>query len=221
MNKIKFFYDVVKAMNNKEILMGTLSVQVHKDDDALFLLRNEFEKNFVTGQTKAKLSTELDYEGKMALHGSHLESKRTHSGEHHRQHVAFNHSHHAYPLAHRGIMGQLSKVAFALSVLTAIQTEEQEEKTLLSLSAKDLPEDIKTLVLEKVSQAGGCRRHGHHCFKEFVTVEQLDFVVNMVIDKRFEVEKVVINCAATQTDEQNISHALTLYTELSLSTKEG
>ncbi len=221
MNKIKVLYDVVKAMKGKEAFSGTLTVQVHKDETPLLLLRNEFEKNLLTGHTKAKINTELDYEGKVAKHESNTEFTIPHSGEnhHHRHHEFIRHLHPAHAAVRGGLKGKLSKLAFALSILTALQTEEQEGKTIISLNAKDLPEDTKTLLREKVSRADACQRHGHGFLKEFVAIEHFDFAANMFINKLFEVEKVVITFVGTQKDEQNVPHDLTIRAELSLSAK--
>lgn len=216
MNKIKVLYDVVQAMKTKEVFKGTLTVQVHKDETPLFLLRNEFEKNLLTGQTKAKINTELDYQGRVAKHESNTEFTIPHSGEYHRHHEFIRHLHHSHAAGCGGLKGKLSKIAFALSILTALKTEEQEGKTILSLSAKDLPEDAKMLLSEKVSRAGACHRHGHGFLKEFGAAEHLDFAINMFINKSSEVEKVVITFVGTQKDEQNMPHDLTVRAELSL-----
>lgn len=165
MNKIKVLYDVVKAMRNQEAFNGTLTVQVHKDEAELFSLRNEFEKNLLTGQTKAKINTELDYDGKIAKHESKTEFTMPRSGEC-RHHEFIRHLHHSHAAGCEGLKGKLSRIAFALSVLTALQTEEQEDKTIIiSLSAADLPEDSKALLHEKISRASECQHHGHGLLK--------------------------------------------------------
>jgi hypothetical protein len=174
----------------------------------------------LTGQTKAKINTELDYEGKTAKHESNTEFTMPHSGGY-RHHEFIRHLHPSHAAGCGGLKGKLSKLAFALSMLTALQTEEQEGKTIISLNAKDLPEDTKTLLHEKISRAGVCQRHRHGFIKEFVAIEHLDFAVNMFINKLFEVEKVVITFVGTQKDEQNVPHDLTIRAELSLSAKQG
>lgn len=211
MDKIKLLHDVVKAMKNKEVFNGTLTVQVHKDETALFLLRNEFEKNLLTGQTKAKINTEMDYEGKRG----NTEFTIPHSGEC-RHHEFIKRPHPSHVAGYEGLKGKLSKLAFALSILTALQTEEQEGKTIISLNANNLPEDTKTLLREKASQAVACRRHGHDFLKEFNATGHPDFAVNVFVDKFSEVEKVVLNFVGTQKDGQNAPHDLTLQAELSL-----
>lgn len=215
MNKLKVLYDVVKAMKNKETFNGTLTVQVHKDETPLFSLRNEFEKNLLTGQTKAKINTELDYEGKTVKHESNTEFTMPRSGEC-RHHEFFKHLHPSPASGCCGLKGKLAKLAFALSVLNALQTEETENKTIvISLSAKDLPEDTKAMIHEKICCVKDCHPHGHGLLKEFCAAEDHDFVLNIFVNKNFVVEKIVITLVGTQKDEQNAPHDLTARAELS------
>lgn len=216
MSKIKVLYDVVKAMKNKEAFNGTLTVQVHKDEAQLFSLRNEFEKNLLTGQTKAKINTVLDYDGKTAKHESNTEFTMPRSGAC-RHHEFIRHLHHSQATGCTGLKGKLSRLAFGLSILAALKTEEHADKTIIiSLSASDLPEDTKALLREKMSRAGECHHHGHGFLKEFCAADSLDFAVTLFINKIYEVEKTVITLVGTQKDEQNAPHDLTVRAELSL-----
>ena len=54
-------------------LHGVLTAEAQKDRVNIFTIRNEFDKNLQTGLTKAKISTEIDYEGKMVKHESNTE----------------------------------------------------------------------------------------------------------------------------------------------------
>lgn len=200
MNKIKVLYDVVKAMKNKEAFNGTLTVQVHQEDAPLFSLRNEFEKNLLTGQTKAKINTEFTM---------------PRSGEC-RHHEFIKHLHHSHTAGCEGLKGKMAKLACALSILNALHTEEQEDKTIvISLNATDLPADTKAMLHEKMSCANACHHHGHGLLKEFCAAEDPDFVLNIFINKNYEVEKIVITLVGTQKDEQNAPHDLTARAELS------
>jgi hypothetical protein len=221
MNKIKVLYDVVKAMKNKEAFNGTLTVQIHKDETQLFSLSNEFETNLLTGQTKAKINTGLDYDGKTAKHESNTEFTLPRSGEC-QHHEFIKHLHPSHDVGREGLKGKLSRLTFALSILTALQTEEQEDKTIIiSLSATDLPEDTKALLREKMSRAGACQHHRHGFLKEFCAPDNPDFAVNLFVNKISEVEKVVVTFVGTQKDGQNAPHDLTVRAELSLSAKQG
>lgn len=216
MNKIKLLYDVVKTMRSKEVLNGILTVKVHKAEVNLFSLRNEFEKNLLTGQTKAKIDTTLDYEGKMVKHESNTEFTMPHSGGC-RCHEIFQHLHKSHATCCGGrLKDKFSRLLFALGVLNALQTEEQADKTILiSLNANDLPEDVKLLLREKMNQASECHHHNHGFLKEFCAADSLDFVVNIFTNKNYEVEKIVITLVGTQKDEHNAPYDLTARAEVS------
>jgi hypothetical protein len=143
-----------------------------------------------------------------------------HTGEY-QHHEFIKHLHPSHAVECQGLKGKLSRLAFALSILTALHAEEQEGKTIISLNADDLPEDTKALLREKMSRAGASQRHGYGFLKEFNAADHLDFVLNMFINKISEVEKVVIALVGTQKDEQNAPHDLTVRAELSLSAKQG
>ncbi len=216
MNKLKVLYDAAKVMKSKDAFNGTLTVQVHKDEAQLFSLRNEFAKNLVTGQTKAKISTDLDYAGKTVKHESNTEFTLPHFGEC-GHHEFLKRLHHSRAAGFGWLKDKLARLTFALSVLAALQIEEQEDKTVvISLNATDLPEDSKALLREKMSRAGACQHHGHGFLKEFCLADDHDFVVNLFLNKNYEVEKIVITFVGTQKDEQNTLHDLTAKAELSL-----
>jgi len=216
MNKIKLLYDVVKTMRNKEVVNGILTVKVSKAEANLFSLRNEFEKNLLTGQTKAKINTELDYEGKTVKHDSNTEFTIPASGDC-RCHEFFARLHQSHSTCCAGrLKDKFSRLLFALGVLNALQTEEQADKTMIiSLNAKDLPEDVKTLLCEKMSRASECHQHGHGFLKEFCAADNLDFALNIFVNKNYETDKIVISVVGSQKDEHNAPYDLTARAEVS------
>jgi len=216
MNKIKLLYDVVKTMRNKEVLNGVLAVKVHKAEANLFSLRNEFEKNLLTGQTKAKINTELDYDGKTVKHESNTEFTIPRSGEC-KCHEFFARLHQSHATCCAGrLKDKFSRLLFALGVLNALQTEEQADKgILISLNANDLPEEAKMLLREKMSRAGECHHHEHGFLKEFCAAENLDFALNIFTNKNYEIDRIVITLVGTQKDEHNAPYDLTARAEVS------
>lgn len=70
MNKIKFMYDVVKTMGDKEIFNGTLKVEEVKDGNNVLNFINEFERNTLDGHMKSRIKTEMDNEGRKLKHES-------------------------------------------------------------------------------------------------------------------------------------------------------
>ncbi|WP_040292832.1 hypothetical protein [Acetonema longum] len=220
MNRIKVLYDAVMAMRKKETFNGTLTVQVNKDDVRLFSLRNEFVKNLLTGQTKAKITTDLNYDGTTFNHESNTEFTRQPSGEcrqhhFHNLHPHFQHFHEAG--RHGGWQGRLARLAFGFSILSALQIEEQEGKPVIMLSAADLSEDARDLFREHLIRFGACRQHQRHgLFREICQADEPDFAARIFLNANHEIEKAVIIFAGTRQDEQNTAHDVTAKVELSL-----
>lgn len=202
MNKIKLLYDVVMAMKNKDALQGVLTAEAQKDRVNIFTIRNEFEKNLLARQTKAKISTEMDYSTlPCCSEGSH--------------HEFINHMHKGHC---SGLKGMLTKLALALAILNALQVEEQEGKAvIMSLNADDLPEDAKELIRDKISRAGSGGHCGQGFLKEFCTADKLALLLKMFVNKRSEVEKILITFGGSQVDGQNEQHDLKARAELSFS----
>lgn len=218
MNKIKLLYDVVKTMRNKENITGVLNVEVQKDQAKVFSLQNDFEKNMLTKQTKAKISTELDLEGKKVKHESNTEfSMQGCCGHGHHGFMKHMHHHHAHKCG--GVKGKLSKLAFVLGLLNSLQTEVQENNTtVISLNINELPEDMKALIREKMIHAKECHHQGQHDFmKEFCTMENPDFVLKVIVNGNYEIEKIGIVIVGNLEDEQNIQHELKARAELNFS----
>lgn len=218
MNKIKVLYDVVKTIRNKEVINGILIADIQKDQTTIFAIKNEFEKNLLTGQTKAKINTELDYEGKSVKHESATEFTipfgrgRFHGG--------------MPPMHHHGgrcggLRGRFSKLAFALGLLNALEIKEQENSTLvLSLEAANLPDDAKEMVRERMSHAGA--HHPRHGFmKEICSLEKLDFKVTVFINPNYDIEKVLVTFSGSQQGEQKEQHEIKANAELAFHAAES
>ncbi len=214
MNKIRILYDVMNTMKAKEEVKGVLQVQVEKDQATILSLQNEFEKNLLTGKMKTKVTASLDYEGK--TQGHHAEDaapcppERTH-------HDWLHHMHHFPSHRRRGLKEIFSKWTFALSLLNALQFEERAGKiTVISLSANDLPEDMKKLFSERINHAS--RRHDrrHGLIREISSIDHLDGKLSIFINPDYEVEKIVVTAAGNQLDAQAQQHDLKVNAQLIL-----
>jgi hypothetical protein len=215
MNKIKLLYDVVKVMKEKDIINGVATAEVLKDQIKILYAKNEFQKNLLTMQSKANITTEMDYEGKQVKHQSTTEFTN-YCSEHGMHHRGFNHMRHTAGKC-RGIRGKLTKIAFLLNLLNSIQAVEQDNKTILiTLELSEMPEDIKTLIQEKMDHADSRHNHGQNCFmKEFCTIEKGNFSFAMTVNKDYEVEKIVITFDGVQNMEQE-QHVVNLIADLQL-----
>ncbi|AJQ29918.1 hypothetical protein [Pelosinus fermentans] len=214
MNKIRVLYDVMNTMKAKEEVKGVLQVQVEKDQATILSLQNEFEKNLLTGKMKTKVTASLDYEGR--IQGHHTEDaapcppERTH-------HDCLHHMHHFSSHRRRGLNEIFSKWTFALSLLNALQFEERAGKiTMISLSANDLPEDIKKLFSERINHAGRRHDRGHELIKVISSIDHLDIKLSIFINPNYEVEKVVVTAGGSQLDAQDHQHDLKANAQLIL-----
>ncbi|GEM_PF-1267340 len=206
MNKIRILYDVMNTMKAKEEVKGVLQVQVEKDQAMILSLQNEFEKNLLTEKMKTKVTASLDYEGR--VQGDHAEDAAPCPSERTR-HDRLHHMHHFPSHRRRGLKEIFAKWTFALSLLNALQFEERAGKsTVISLSANDLPEDMKKLFSEKIAHVGRHHGQGHGLLKEFCSIDHLDVTLNIFINPNYEVEKVAVTAAGTQMDAQAGQHDL-------------
>ncbi|WP_449240422.1 hypothetical protein [Desulfoscipio gibsoniae] len=229
MHKVKLLYDIIMTMKDKESVKGNLKVQGSKDQMKIFDLNNDFEKSMAEGRIMAKISLETDCAGKKVKHESNTEFDMTgFSGckrqdlmhrdiFHHRHDRHSQHDHHN-GMNCGGIKSKLSKLAFMLSILDSMKVEAQEDKsTLIALDLDDIPEDMKTLLQEKLQQH---RMHHNHCshgtFKEFSGMEIGNTRLTIRINKKNEVENVLLNAEGKSKDESGAPHPLSLQIELSL-----
>lgn len=229
MNKIKLLYDVVKTMQAKETLNGVAKVAVKKDQANIFSMQNEFAKNTATGQTKAKICTELDYEGKKVKHESTTEFSMPES-DHDRHHEFFKHMHMMHQMHHQGptccggIKGKLAKLSLALGLLNSLEVVEQDNKgTLISLNLNELPEEMKACIRERMQHHENHHQHehehehhGHGFLKEFFTMEKSNFSFKAFVNKNYEVEKMLVTIDGTKEGQENAPCAMQLQGEIAL-----
>lgn len=229
MNRIKVLYDVVKAIRTKEEISGLLTADIQKDEISIFTIKNQFEKNFVTGQIKAQINTQVDYEGKTVRHDSDTEFSMSSGRGFHHGHHGMAHRHHFGAMAamhhHGGRCGQMggrfAKLAFILGLLNALEIKEAEDNTLvITINSANLPDDAKELVRERMSHGGG-----HHCqhgfMKEFSSLKQLDFTITAWLDADCNVKKVAGVFTGIQQDEQLKDHVLKANGEVVFHDKEN
>lgn len=212
MNKIKFLYDVVNALKGKDIFNGVATLEVKKDQLKIFYVKNEFQKNVLTYETKANITTEIDYEGRQVKHQS--TTHFTNYCPDHSIHAKLKHMHHANG-KRGGIKENLAKLAFMLNLLYNIELYEQEdETTLITLEIAEIPEDIKTLIQKKMNHANSCHNHDCHSFiKEFCSIEKGNLSFAMSVNKDYQMDKIVITFDGMQGSNQ---HVLNIIGELQL-----
>ena len=216
MNKLKLMYDVIKTLRDQDAINGVAKMEVQKDQTKIFHVENQFQKNLVTMQTTAKITSEVDYEGKKVKHQSTTEFTNQCPGNGMR-HRIFKHMHHAGDKC-GGIKAKLTKLTFVLGLLNKMKAEEQEDKTiLLTLEITSLPEEIKALIQERMSHAESAHNQDRCCFmKELCCIEDGKFSFTMSVNKDYEIGKIVMTFDGVQHNEENEQHALEIIAELQL-----
>jgi len=232
MSKIKLLYDVVSTMKDKESCSGNFKVVCSKDQVKIFGLDKEFEKNMADGQTKAKISLEVDCDGKKVKHESSTEFGGCGSHSHHGLfgRMIGRHCHGPHPDYDQigdggenerccGFKEKLSRMACMLSLLNSLKVKEQEDKSaVLSLDFDEIPGEVKKVFHEKMLQKKMFHEkheHQHFC-KEFSSVEILKGELNILINKSKEVEKITLSVEGRQKDDLNNAHDMNLQAELRL-----
>jgi hypothetical protein len=206
MNNIKLLYDVFKTMKEKEVFNGTIKVDAVKGDAKVLSFSKEFSTNTVTGETKTKISSEFDCNGKKGTHESNIEFNMKdckHGKFLHHMHMHHHGMHKSDMFCeHGGIKGKLSKVTFILNILNNLQADEKDGKSVLSLDLKEVIKEIKEIKelhknLAKEHQ-NSCEQnmdeHHKHCafIKEFLCSANDNATLTITINKNNEVEKIEI-----------------------------
>lgn len=140
-----------------------------------------------------------------------------------------NHMHHAHGhfhghfgndqrMGHGGLKGRLTGLAFILNLFNNLQVDEQEDKSaILTLDFNEIPEDLKKSFHERFNREGAADNQGHQKFmKELHSMESVNVILKIWINKDNEVEKVALTAAGKQKDENNVEHEMNMNAELSL-----
>ena len=206
MNKIKVLYDVVKTMKEKEIINGVINFQVTKNEINVVSFNNEFHKDNISGDVKAKISKEINTDGKKIRQQTEVEFNTKNC--HHHKFLHGMHGMHKHNHEHLDMKVKLSKAAFILNILNNLEADNKEDKIVLSLNLKEVIKECKELKTEFQKNLndipmdksnGTCPTenmkgpHNHHeFFKQFLCEEYKDAVLNVIINKNNEVEKIKI-----------------------------
>lgn len=207
MNKLKLLYDVAKVMKNQRKMDGVLQLNVRKDQEEVFSLRNKFEKS-ETGKTKTTVSSKLDLEGKHVTresvtefdlqdhccHGSGM-LRRLFHGKH----------------GGEGCCGKKSffaKLAIAFGILSSLKIEEKESGTaIVSIDLSEIPEELQAALLEKMQFKHDCLSE-HGFLKERHKVETLTGGLVVTVNKDRVIQTVSCNLDGTATDENSGLHTI-------------
>ncbi|MBM7866860.1 hypothetical protein GTO89_04435 [Heliobacterium gestii] len=164
MNKMKLLLDVVKAMKEKDVFKGALTVEGARDGVTVLKFGNDFE---VSDTVKAKVCAEVNDGDRVLKHESSTEFSRSCGGHgfhrrhfHHgfHRHGFHGHSFHGHcRLGRHGIKGFFERMNVALTLLSHVQVEAQEDKTVLvSFDSDALPAEMRATIHQRIKE-----RHLH------------------------------------------------------------
>ena len=232
MNKIKLMYDVAKAMREKEVFIGSLEVEAKKEQTSCFALKNEFEKNLVSGQVKVKINTALDCEGKQVKHESTSEFNLLNccGGKHHHRHFSKHfHSHCCSKESDCctdsndccGIKGKLATFGYVLRLIDKINIDESDNNAVaLSLNIDEIPEELMQHIHGRFQHCcPPADSAGQECcsgMKDLMTIEKPVIAINMLLNSDKAIEKVVVTASGTQKDKDDQIHEISFNAELNL-----
>lgn len=189
MNKIKVLYDVIKTMKKKEVINGIVNLEVVNGETKVVSFSNEFTRNTVSGEVKAKISNEINVDGNKVKQEINTELNIKECPIH-----KFRHGEH---MRHGN---KFSKALFMLNALNNLKAEEREDKIVLSLDLKEVLREGKELRAEFNRPNQECE--GNHKFgqckhpefiKKLLSAKYKDAVLNVTINKSSEIEKIEIS----------------------------
>jgi hypothetical protein len=108
-----------------------------------------------------------------------------------------------------------------LGILSSIKLDEKEDgSAILSLESANIPEDIKRSIHEMMKHCCehhkhiDCDHQHHMCMKEFHAMENMNFTLNVIINKGSEIGKVTIDVNGEQKNEKSENQQMKLTAEL-------
>jgi hypothetical protein len=211
MKKIKMLYDVASTMKNMTKIDGVVTVDVRKDHEAVFSLRNKFEKD-EAGKVTANVSAKTNLNGEDLTRESTTEFTLT--GDHgpcmlwksfHKRHDA---------AGCHGVKGMFHRISVAFGILSSLKVEDQKNGTaVISLDLNDVPDEIKTMLREKLLQ-----KHAAHsdccCMQGCKNVEMLNGLVVITVNEKHAIEKVTVNLDGRVQDVESKEHTMAATAEL-------
>lgn len=216
MKKVKLLYDVARTMKNMAKVDGVITVDVRKDQETIFSLRNKFEKD-EAGKVKAHVSSKMNMNGEDLTRESTTEF--THTGDcHHGPCMMgkFFHGHHGHhgSAGSHGIKGVFQRISMALGILSSLKVDAQPDgAAVLSLNLSEVPDEVKTLLREKMQQ-----KHARHpdfgCMQGCGNLELLNGLVVVTVNEKHAIDKVTVNLDGRAQDAESKEHALAATAEV-------
>jgi hypothetical protein len=220
MNKLKLLYEVTRTMKNLEKIEGVLQMKVRRDQDEVFSLHNQFEKN-QAGKSKTTVSTVLNLGGAQVTRESttefDLSGRCSHGhGMLHRMFHAHHDAHHGGRAEGRccGIKGAFSRLSLAFGILSSIEVEEKDNGAAqITLDLNDAPEELKAALQEKLQHKHDCLSQ-HGFLREGHQVESLTGALVVRVNKERAIENISVELGGTERDEDQTTHSMAALAEV-------
>jgi len=220
MNKTQLMVDVVKTMKEKEGFQGTWKTEAQKDQVTILNVDREFSKNAETGVTHVKTEAKLDLDGKTVKRESNTELnlKDFDVAEHPglMRLIRWRHG-----MRSGSLKQGLNRFSLFLHLLNDMNLEEKEDQSYaLSLSMEGFPEEIREIMDDRIKQRELDPYFEGSPLQELIqkiqAVKDPSVKMNMVINKNYEVERIVRDFSGKLKDEHNTEHQWNVKTELCL-----
>jgi hypothetical protein len=213
MNKLKLLYDVTRTMKNLDRIEGTLQVKVTKDQEEVFKLRNQFEKN-AGGKTRTTVSSVLNLDRGQVTRESTTEFDF--AGKCHQGPGMLRRMFHGHRGEERccGIKGMLGKLSLAFGILNSLDVAEKGDgKAVLTLDLRQAPEELKGALQEKLQHKKDCLSQ-HGFLRECHEVQSLDGVLVVTVNKESVIEAITVDLTAAALDENKDAHTMAAAVEV-------
>jgi len=211
MKKIKMLYEVARTMKNMAKIDGVITADVRKDQEAVFSLRNKFEKD-EAGKVTAHVSSKTNLNGEDLSRESTTEFTLTSDHCPCMMWKSF-HGHHG-TTGFRGIKGVFHRISVALGLLGNLKVEDQANgTTAISLNLSDIPAEIQNLLLEKMQQKHACTPDCC-CMQGCKNVELLNGLVIITVNEQHAIDNVTVNLDGRAQDADSKEHTMAASAEL-------
>jgi len=213
MKKIKLLYDVARTMKSMAKIDGVATVDVQRDEETIFSLRNKFAKD-EAGKVTANVSSKMNMNGEDLTRESTTEFNMAKDGHHGpcMMRKAF-HGHHGSAGSH-GFKGVFHRISVVLGILSSMKVEDQPDgAAVISLDLNEVPDEVKSLLREKIQQKHA--RHPGFCsMQECRNIDMRHGLLTVTVNEKHVIEKLTVNLDGSMQDAESKAHMMAAAAEL-------
>ena len=225
MNKIKFVYDLIGAIKQKENIKGSFNMTGVKGNTKVFEMNNNFEKENTTEIFKSSFNQEISLNGKKLKRNFSAESKDLSPDEKNFHHLFMAHVHNGFHVHHHsdfhfhGGLGlnhenKLSKIKLLFGMLDDMEIEKnQESGYTLSLISDKISKDVKKLLFDIINNQAKEKNDNlhknfsfenssdefHDFIKQLHESNNFKFQIKLSVNDKYEVRKSIMEIENPQS----------------------